>query len=330
MSFVGDLLRAGIRSDGKTIHIEGALQVAGGIGGIIGVGDAYYLDPVNGSDSRNGKSPSDAFLTLAYAYTKLTANQNDVLYYLASSSEITIAATLTWAKSYTHFIGICAPTSVAQRARIMNSGDINKMLSITATGCIFKNLYFFQGSSQAANVGNVEVTGGRNYFENVHFAGPGHATPAGQAGAYALFLNGAEENKFVGCTIGLDTIVRTADNTILRLDGSSNRNEFVDCKFISAAENNTYPMVKFVDTTALDRFLIFKDCLFYNFWVNHVDKLLECFEIPGSPATHDIILLGNCLLVGIDEWEANDRGSVWIGGGTPAAASSGIAVETAT
>ena len=330
MSAVGDLLKLGLTIDGNVMHFDGVIRAQGGFAGVLGTGEVYFLDPANGSDNRNGKSPQDAFASLTYAYSKLVANQNDVLIYLAGATELSISANFVWAKSYTHFIGACAPASTAQRARIMNSGTLTKMFQVTATGCIFKNLYLFQGSTGATGLGCFEVTGGRNYFENVHFAGIGHATPGAETGAYALKLNGAEENKFVNCTIGIDTIVRTGDNAILSLDGSSNRNEFIDCRFVSAAENSAYPMVKFVDSSAVDRFLIFKDCLFYNFWVNHGGSLLECFDIPASPHTCDIILQGQCLLVGITEWEDNDRGCVWIGNGAPTAATSGIAVEPAT
>lgn len=331
MSLIGQLAALGFEVGPEgVLTIRGPLIARGGVFGGIGTGNIYFLDPANGSDNSGGKHPKRAFKTLAYAYSKLTANQNDTLYYIGGSSSLSISSLLTWAKDYTHFIGVGAPTHMAQRARIFNSGNLNQLLKITATGCIFQNFYIFQGAALSANIGNVEVTGGRNYFNNVHFAGMGHATPGGESGGYSLKLNGAEENLFENCTIGLDTIIRASTNGELLIDGSSNRNEFRNCKFVSYSETLGKIMVKFNDNTAVDRFLIFKDCLFINFWVNHVDKLESCFSIPVSPATCDVILQGQCLLVGIDEWEKNDRGNVWIGNAAPSAATSGIAVEPAT
>ena len=114
-------------------------------------GQVYYLDAANGSDNNNGKSPDEAFATLAVAEAALTANQNDVLVYLQSETSISIATTITWDKNYTHFVGVCPPTAVANRARIFNSGSTGNspLLTISATGCYFANFYIFQGSSAA-------------------------------------------------------------------------------------------------------------------------------------------------------------------------------------
>ena len=48
-------------------------------------GRTFYLDPTNGNDENLGTSPDKAFKTLTAAYAALTANQNDILYYLAGS-----------------------------------------------------------------------------------------------------------------------------------------------------------------------------------------------------------------------------------------------------
>lgn len=306
---------------GSSVGVDGGLDVT--------QGNKWYVDPANGSNGNSGSYEDEAFSTLEAAESAAVANQNDIVYYLAGSSSLSLSAALTWDKDYTHLIGVGAPASAANRARIFSPASVDAAVAMTisAKGCIFSNFYLFQGGDAATSLGCIKVTGGRNYFENVHIAGPGHATPAGETGAYALELNGGEENKFVDCTIGLDTIKRTADNAIIRLDTSATRNEFQRCKVISHCETNTVPMVKLVDTNAADRYTLFQDTLFYNFWANHADKLLEVFEVPGAAATHDIILM-RCLAIGADEWEANDRGQIWVenlGG----AATSGIGLAPA-
>lgn len=332
MSVIGKLAQWGIvfQKSGQ-LEFKRPTVFSAGVVGPIGNGSVYYLNPGNGSDDYDGKTPRRAFKTMAVAYAALTANQNDVLVYIQDNTSLSIVDTLDWAKDYTHFVGVCPPTKVAQRARIFNSGNTTAstpLLKVSANGCFFSNFYVFQGSA-VATVGCVEVTGGRNYFENVHFAGMGHATNAGGANAYSLKLNGADECTFKNCTIGIDTIKRTADNKPLWIDGGSVRNRFEDCDFFSYAETNTYAMVKINDANALDRSMIFKNCLFYNFWENHGGTLLECFDVPANVQTHDIILQ-DCMLAGIAEWEDDDRGQMWCNMSAPSASAGGIGVEPAT
>lgn len=294
-------------------------------------GKIVYLDPNSGSDGNSGDSPGTAKKSYAAAYAKLTANQNDVLVYLQGATSLSLAAAATWSKDYTHFLTVTAPTRMAQRARIFNAAALTNaamLFTLSGKGCIFKDFYIFQGGSDAAALGNFEVSGGRNYFENVHFAGIGHATPGAETGASSLKLNGASECTFVNCTVGVDTIVR-GDNQQILVDGGSSRITFEDCHIISASETAGACMVKLADTTALDRFMKFKRCLFSNFSVNHAATLSECFTIPASCQTHDIIIQ-DCMLAGITEWEANDRGQMWINMPAVALDTGGIGLEPKT
>lgn len=345
MSFRGDLLNAGIRPLGNGgVEISGALIVGGGVVAAFGSGKVIFVDPANGSDSATGRTPTLAVATLPVGYGKLTANQNDVLYYIQGSSGANLTEPLIWAKDYTHFIGLGAPTHVAQRCRIFNTAGAtpdaafasSALLKITAKGCIFKNLYLFQGADKTTEkYYSVWVTGGRNYFENIHFAGMGataSTSNAANAGSTSLFLDGAEENLFQACTIGVDTIVRgsSADNSQLLIDGACKRNEFRDCKFVSYSETTTHAIVKLADATAIDRYLIFRNCIFSNYSVNHAISLAEVFEVPSNVQTHDIIIDSLCMMVGITEWESNDRGQMWISQITGAVATQGIGKEPAT
>ena len=167
----------------------------------------YFVDPANGAANGAGTldDPCDKIST---AFAKCVANQHDTVIYIAGSSGCTESAAIVWNKNYTHLIGIAAPTGVAVRARIFQLATLtgaSPFITVSASGCIFKNFYVFQGVDDATSLINISVTGGRNYFEGVHFAGGGHATQAINGGM-SLLLNGAEENLFVRCTIGLDTI----------------------------------------------------------------------------------------------------------------------------
>lgn len=281
-------------------------------------GQAYWLDPATGSDTNSGKKPTEAFKTLPTAYAALTANQNDVLYYIAGSTSLTnLSAAFTWAKSYTHFIGVCAPTRVGQRARIFQLSTLtgaSPLITISGNGCVFQNLYAFQGVDDATSLVNVSVTGARNYFENVHFAGGGHATQAVDGGA-SLLLNGGSENTFRHCTIGVDTIAAATGMAGLLLDGAAARNVFESCNFTMYAGNAGAIFVEVVDSAGFDRYVIFRDCLFINDAA--ATTLTSAFAIPAGmgSATHRILLY-NCAFVGAADVDSNNRGLCYLNTGT--------------
>jgi len=280
-------------------------------------GNTYFLDPAKGSDDNDGRSPGAAFKTLAVAYAALTANQNDVLYYLAGSSGLTLTAALDWAKSYTHLIGVCAPTVVGQRARIFQLSTLtgaSPLLTISGSGCIFKNLYIFQGVNDNTSLINVSVTGSRNYFENVHFAGGGHATQA-VAGGASLLLNGGSENTFERCTIGVDTIAAATGMAGMRVSGAAARNVFNACNFTMYAGHAGARFVEIVDSSGFDRYIMFRDCLFLNDAAGFT--MTAAFVIPAGmgSATHRIPLF-NCGAIGVTDWDANNRGLIYLNNGT--------------
>ena len=327
MSIFGSLRKAGINHHNGALYIKHQLIPQDGLAQPMGKGNMFFVDAANGSDTNNGRSPSKAFATIAVGYAALTADQHDTLYLISTGTTFTITSTLTWAKSYTHLIGIGAPAPNS-RARITISATATAIaaLAITGSGCVFANFKVSQETS-LAGCGAVSVTGGRNYFYNVCIQGMIGALAKVSATAYSLFLNDAEENRFERCEIGQDTVVRT-EGAVLRLDGSSRRNEFIDCLFKSACETVAKSLVKFVDTAALDRYMLFRGCTFYNFYTNHGAKLNECFTVPASATTHDIILQ-DCWLIGITEWESGDRGQIFVGTGTAAAATAGVMIAPA-
>lgn len=323
MSWKGDLMRAGIQSDGINLEADGHITAQGGINSGIGGGNIYFLDAENGADTNDGKTPDRAFASIAVAYAALDSNQNDVLYYLPSATAATIATALDWSKNYCHLIGLGAPVPVAQRRGIFNSGNLASLLTVSGSGNSFQNIYMFQGGATAAS-GNVIVTGSRNYFNNFHFAGIGHATPAGNVNAFSLKLTAAEENFFENCTIGIDTIKRTAANYHLVMEGQHKRNEFKNCRFLSAAEVNTYNHIKI---TGGDRYTFFDRPMFYNFWTNFVGTLLGAASITTT-TTH-YTLVKDPSYFAVLEFNAGDAAGTYVVG--PAVgAGAGIAVPPTT
>jgi len=319
------ILRKGIATvsdlaDGQTV---GSFLGHGG-------GTAYYLDPTDGNDSNDGKSPANAVLTLPVAYALLADGEHDILYYIAGTSSITLSAAFTWAKSHTHFIGVCAPTHAAQRARIFQLSTLigaSPLITISGSGCVFANLYVFQGVADATSLINISVTGGRNYFENFHFAGGGHATQAVDGGA-SLKLDGAEENTFDGCTVGVDTIDAATGMMGLLFDGEAHRNLFRGCIFRMRAGNTGAGFVEVADATGIDRDNTFDNCLFINNSTSN--DMASAFVIPamGEPR---VLLLKDCMFHNVTKLDASDRGVLFGNMNAVTGADlSGVAVQLVT
>lgn len=310
---------------------DGLFQYGGQpVGGLLPFGPkskSYFVDPANGSDLNDGLTPGTALAGLKAAYDKTVSGQNDVVYYIAGTGSVTLTAALTWANSYTHLIGVCAPTRTAQRARIFQLSTLtgaSPLLTVSGSGCIFANLYIFQGVNDATSLINVSVTGGRNYFENVHFAGGGHATQAVDGGA-SLKLDGAEENTFVNCTVGVDTIDAGNGMSGILFDGEAHRNVFENCTVRLRAGNAGANFVEVADATGIDRDNTFVNCRFLN---NSATALTSGFVIPAGMGAPRKILLQDCMILGSTKLDANDRGVLYGNMNAVTGADlSGVAVE---
>lgn len=300
-------------------HIAGML-------GLPYVGDIWYVDPNSGSDANNsGESQDDALATVAAAEDKATAGQNDVILLTptATTGRTTETSTITWDKDYTHLVGVAAPVMINTRAGMSASTSVSPLITISADGCIFSNLTIATFND---NDGLVNVTGSRNRFENVHFAGMGNQTTADtDTTPYCVQLNGGGEHYFVNCVFGLDTVERAGNNANLLLDGGTARNIFDACIFNAAVDDTDPSFVKAADASAADRFHLFRGCAFITFSTNEGTAMAEAFEIPASPQTHRYILQ-DC--IGVDgagtlDWDSNNRGDLFANMPSAAASAAG-------
>ncbi len=297
------------------------------------VGNIYYLDPINGNDTNDGRSRASAFATLAVAYAALTDNNNDVLYYIATlNGQLQLPAAFVWAKNFTHFIGLCTPVPNA-RARIYQlatATGVTRLFTISGSGCMFKNLQIFQGVNDATSKIAVSISGLRNYFENCHFAGIGNVTQD-VVGAASLELNGAQECAFKNCFIGLDTVSRSGNGATINSEilvnasaASSIRNTFTDCHIYAYIGNVARPLVYIGGTTSIDRFLLFKNCTFETDSLNQATTLTSAFKFAGAMVQGKIILK-DCMLVadGATAWDSVGEGILFVNMQTPTAAAAG-------
>lgn len=307
------------------------VPVLGTVGGLPLTGTYFFVDPATGSDAYDGLSPETPFSSLTAAYNAATAGNNDVIVLIGDGSTTGTArltSTLTWAKNATHLIGVTAPTMINQRARIstLTTATTNfKLLSITASGCIFANFSLFQGVGQASTDEQLaDISGDRNYFWNVQFGGMGAANGAARAGSYCVYLNDGDENTFDNCTFGLDTINRSAANASVKFGGQSQRNVFQNCLFPMYATATSPWFIDANSVGSIDRFQLFKGCTFINTGTSTLAGVVSFNASQGGK-----IVLDNCTVTGASVWTASATATVVVSGPVPNGATSGVAVTAA-
>ena len=296
-------------------------------------GKVYFLDPTNGNDSNDGRGVDKAFKTLTAAEDACVSGQNDIIYYLAGTTGVTLTATLAWDKSYTHLIGVGAPIMVAQRARITQAtAAVTPMITVTGTGCIFQNLMFSNDGADTGSLITVQVNSQSNYFGNCYFA-TGTATNA-IAGGAALALGGTTVslyNVFDHCTIGSGNVLSTSTYSALLFNGTNAKStNFLNCNFTLQAGATTVAFVRSASGTANDTYTKFDGCFFHN--TNSGSYMIaSAFVIAAGqdPATRTFYLMPNCMLFGATDWDSGNTSCIKTTLGTfTAGGNSGIAAVT--
>lgn len=300
-----------MRDHGCTSLKYGAKIYPEDIAGMVGlphVGDIYYVDPTNGSDTaNNGKSQNNAFKTLTTAYAATTDNHHDVIVIVpggvGTGTGTVETAAITWSKNLTHLVGNC-PGNFAGRARVTTStASLTPFITISGSGCIFTNIQFSMGTATGLYL--VKVTGSRNEFNNVHFAGPASATALDTAASAACWLYQASENTFNNCIFGVDTVLATAASAVLEMsgDGTSGcaRNTFNNCRFVRWADAAAALWVKIDGNNDIDRFVDFNGCFFTNFTGGGGTAMTVGMDLGAAPGGF-IVLRGGTVSVGATDW----------------------------
>ncbi|MBU2685882.1 MAG: hypothetical protein KKF27_21785, partial [Gammaproteobacteria bacterium] len=65
--------------------------------------------------------------------------------------------------------------------------------------------------------------------------------------------------------------------------------------------------------SAVDRYMLFDECCFINTGLTTMD---QAFSIPAAVPAHRRCFLKDCWGYGFTDWEASDRGVLFISGGT--------------
>ena len=277
-------------------------------------GKYLFVNPAIGNDGYEGTA-DQPLKTLPAAYAKTTSGNNDVIFLVGNGTTTATArltATLTWANNATHLLGLTAPSPFASRARISDlttaTAEINPMMAVSGSGCIFANFSFYQGIGQTSTAEQLmDISGSRNVFSRIHFGGMGATASSGGAAAatsYCInFLAGGDENFFEDCVIGLDTIARTAANASVKFTAGAGvaRNVFQNCVFPAYATGSGSGAF-FIDASgasSVDRFNTCRRCLFTSS-VGSGGSAISAAVNP--PVGGGLIVLDECTSVGVTAW----------------------------
>lgn len=307
---------------------------AGLFGALLPIGTTYFLDPVNGSDGNTGLTPTSAFQSLSQAYGACVAGKGDTVVLMSDGTTAATArvdAAFTWAKNNTHLIGWSSGVNISNRSRIAPTATTTafaNFFTVSASGCRFDNIQWFHGfNTGTTSAIAVTVTGGRNKFSSCHIAGMGDAASAGSAGSRCLKISGTGENQFVNCTIGIDTVTRTAANASVEFAGGCPRNEFIHCYFPFMTSAAT-PLGVIVSAAAgSDRTQFFENCIFDNAIKSSSTVMTALSTLAASMGGMHVYRF--CTMVGITDFgsDSTSLAQIYVDGPSVVAATSGIAVN---
>lgn len=311
------------------LYLGGVPVIPGVAGTPIYTGNWFFVDETNGGDGNAGTAQAP-LATLSAALAKCTANNNDVVAFVGT---IHLTASLTWNKNQTHLIGICSPLKRGKRARISVSGatGFNNLVSVTASGCNFRNFGTFYGwTNSSAALICWSDTGGRNSYDNVEFLGFGDATvstgSSNLTGSRAFKFNTSTgETIFRSCVFGVDTTVRNATNYTLEIAGGAPRMNFYDCDFeADLGSSGTAASHVLIGADGIDRYCNFVKCRFMDTTKSGGSTMAQAFNV--NAAAGGFVFLDQCTIIGITKPETTASNSIFINN-SAVSATAGIAIN---
>lgn len=308
-------------------------QPVGGATGSSPFGDVYFVDYGKGSDANTGKSVEDAVKTLSQAISLVTTNNNDVIY-IDGHSAVVETAMVTLSKNRVTIVGCNGvPGHMGQGARISGTH------TATATNiCTFKNtgvrntfigLKFENASTVDEGLYCVAEGGEFSRYFNCSFY---KSTDLDDAGASEIAMNG-DTAQFYNCTFG-STVNETGNiraNVLLTggiITGKKCRDSyFENCLFLGKADDTDKVFVYGANATDAERMLMFKQCTFFN---TELASGVPAHAVGfGAKQTNGLVFLKDCSAVNCTALAQQDMG-IWVDGGAPTEAGTGIALEEAS
>lgn len=246
--------------------------------------------------ARGGAAVDAMSSTLIAAEAAATTLRNDVI--LLTPEQHYLAAALTWDLNCSHLVGMAPAGRMSMRSRIGMSTTFSPMITVSGYGNSFSNILTQHGTASTDYIG-WSISGHRNTFSNIHFAGPMIAAQGGHASYKGVQLIGTE-NFFKDCTFGSITIERDELTPNLSLEPATDAmmyNVFQNCTFLLAATDTDPYFVKATNTSGVIM-AEFIGCRFICFSSNNSIKAAVVVTVSSS-ATAYLMFDPNCMFVNV-------------------------------
>ena len=242
--------------------------------GIVTFGNVYYVNADSGDDAGNGLTQKSAFKTLAYAYSKVTDNNNDVIL-LSGYGNHELTSMLTISKNRLTIIGTGMGNRKYGQASKIHMGvttavtDIHMIKNLGVRNS-FWNVKFYNDNTLTQNTSCVGEGGEYASYVNCEFY---DSTRLNSATHAELLLNG-DSTQFTNCTFGSladavvgdvvrPRVITTGGGVSGAVSGGVSRDiSFDSCNFWTNAGGTTSVMVKIAADNDLERYMRFNDCSF--------------------------------------------------------------------
>jgi hypothetical protein len=301
-------------------------------------GKWFFVDPLNGSDSRPGTSVKAPLKTFLAAYNKCTSWYGDGICVLnagatTATTSCEFSAVLDWTKYGITVFGVAAPVGFFGRARLTNADStagnaLAYLINITGQNNSFYNLTINQGATGATALASVIVAGNRNYFCNCHIM---NSSALGMAELLCSSLNlKASECTFDNCAFGTNSTGHAAANAPLQFTTTQQgQNMFRNCRIYSKSSTAGAGGLNLVGTTVMNGWTTFDHCMFQNFSLTGGANTALTKVVIGDAQTDCGIHMHNCGEVGWAAWSTLASKVYVSASGETAAGAGGIATAPA-
>ena len=287
-----------------------------------GIGKTFWLAEADSAYEtmllERGIPSTEIAHTLVAAEDMTTANRNDVV--LVMPGTYTETAKTTWDKNSTHLIG-CGSPNQRIPATAGTSGNVyfpcttamTELLLISGHHCIFKN--FSTYLSTATGIADIRVQGRNTLLENVFMKSGQNATQLASAIlGYALYCDNGAAGYCNGltvknCHIGDPRNTVRTDGGMIYMKGATNAGmcyEFHNCFISGWTETAGVSIVYQSGNWSCDRYVLWNNCVFYNFYTNLGGILTAGVFNDTCGTTHMNILTGSTCQYGWNVWGNND------------------------
>lgn len=239
--------------------------------GANGTGKTFYVDPTNGSDGNDGRTPEKALATVAQAYSLVTTNAHDTIA-LSANAGHAVTSMLSISKNRMHIVGLSGRNGIGMGARaritmgVTTAATDIAVMQNTGVGNTFTGIKTDSSNTKAESLYSVVEAGEYAIYNSCELY---KSTDLDDAGASELALNG-DSAQFHNMTIG-STANETGNiraNVIVTggiVSGKKLRDcYFQNCMFLAKADDTDKVFVYGANATDVERSLTFKGCTFFN------------------------------------------------------------------